>query len=71
MAEAIGVIIGEYTIPSDLPILYITDSNNAHTLQRNIKFRDKFAHCKLEVMKLNSWVQIIIATALIRPRMIF
>jgi len=36
MAESLGFIIGEYTIPSDLPVIYITDSNNARTLQRNI-----------------------------------
>jgi len=28
MAETLGFIIGEYSIPSDLPIIYITDSNN-------------------------------------------
>jgi hypothetical protein len=33
MAEALGFIIGEYTVPPDLPIIYITDSNNAWTLQ--------------------------------------
>jgi len=46
MAEAIGFIIGEYTIPSDLPVLYITDSNKARTLQQNIKFCDKITHHK-------------------------
>jgi hypothetical protein len=25
MTESIGFIIGEYTIPSDLPVIYITD----------------------------------------------
>jgi hypothetical protein len=40
MAETIGFILGEYTIPSDLPILYITDSNNARTLQWRVKNRD-------------------------------
>jgi len=29
MAEALGFIIGEYTIPENTPILYITGSNNA------------------------------------------
>jgi hypothetical protein len=29
MAETLGFIIGEYTIPVDMPIIYITDSNNA------------------------------------------
>jgi hypothetical protein len=37
MAEAMGFIIGEYTIPSDMPIIYIADSNNARILQRNLK----------------------------------
>jgi hypothetical protein len=32
MAESIDFILGEYTIPSDLPIIYITDSNNARVL---------------------------------------
>jgi hypothetical protein len=32
MAETVGFIIGEYTVPPDIPILYITDSNNARTL---------------------------------------
>jgi hypothetical protein len=47
MAKAIGFIIGEYAIPSDLPIIYITDSNNARTLQRNIKNQDMFTHQKM------------------------
>jgi hypothetical protein len=42
-AEALGFIIGEYTIPSDLPVIYITDSNNARTLQRNVK--QLASHC--------------------------
>ena len=44
MAEALGFIIGEYTVPSDLPVIYITDSNNARTLQRNIKSKKEFTH---------------------------
>jgi hypothetical protein len=44
MAEAIGFIIGEYTIPMDLPIIYITNSNNAPTLQCNTKNKDNFIH---------------------------
>lgn len=47
MAETIGFILGEYTIPSDLPILYITDSNNARTLQWRVKNRDEFTHQKM------------------------
>jgi hypothetical protein len=47
MVEAFGFIIGEYTIPSDLPIIYITDSNNARTLQRNLKNKESFTHRQL------------------------
>jgi hypothetical protein len=47
MAETLGFIIVEYTIPLDMPIIYITDSNNARTLQQNIRFKDKFTHCKM------------------------
>jgi hypothetical protein len=31
MAESLGFIIGEYTIPGNFPVIYITDSNNART----------------------------------------
>ncbi len=44
MAETLGFILGEYTIPSYLPIMYITDSQNARTLQRNVKHIDSFTH---------------------------
>ena len=44
MAEAIGFILGDYTIPADLPVIYITDSNNARTLQRKIKCGDTLTH---------------------------
>jgi hypothetical protein len=37
MAESIGLIIGEYTIPSDLPVIYITDSNNTRPLKKYTK----------------------------------
>jgi len=33
MAEALGFIIGDYTIPHNMPVMYITDSDNARTLQ--------------------------------------
>jgi hypothetical protein len=46
MAESLAFIIGEYTIPSGIPIIYITDSNNARTLQWNIKNLDDFTHRK-------------------------
>jgi len=39
MAEAMGFIIGEYTIPANLPVIYITDSNNARSLQKRIKIK--------------------------------
>jgi hypothetical protein len=44
MAEVLGFIIGEYTIPPNLLIIYITDSNNARVLQRNILHKNKFTH---------------------------
>ncbi len=44
MAETFGFIIGEYSIPTDMPIIYITDSNNARTLQRNIKQGEQYTH---------------------------
>ena len=44
MAEALGFIIGEYTNPPELPVIYITDSNNARTLQRNVRNKGKFTH---------------------------
>jgi len=44
MAETLGIIIGEYTIPSDMPVIYITDSNNARTLHRNLKQGEAFTH---------------------------
>jgi len=47
MAESFGFILGEYTIPADQPVIYITDSNNARTLQRNLKNSSSFTHRKL------------------------
>jgi hypothetical protein len=35
MAESIRFILGDYTIPAHIPVIYITDSNNARTLQRH------------------------------------
>jgi hypothetical protein len=46
MAESLGFIIGEYTIPEDLPVIYITDSNNARTMQRNVMHPKEFTHRK-------------------------
>jgi len=45
-AEAIGFILGAYTTLNNVPVLYVTDSNNARTLQRNIKFLDNHTHRK-------------------------
>jgi hypothetical protein len=47
MAETMGFIIGEYTVPETLPIIYVTDSNNARTLQRNLKNGKDFTHHKM------------------------
>jgi len=47
MAETMGFIIGEYTVPETLPIIYVTDSNNARTLQRNLKNGKDFTHRKM------------------------
>jgi hypothetical protein len=47
MARAIGFIIGEYNIPAELPIIYITDSNNARSLQKRIRNRGDFMHRKM------------------------
>jgi hypothetical protein len=44
MAEALGFIIGDYTIPHNMPVIYITDSDNARTLQRNISRKSQFTH---------------------------
>jgi hypothetical protein len=44
MAESIGFILGEYTIPAQLPIIYITDTNNARTLQRGARQMDDYTH---------------------------
>ena len=47
MAETMGFIIGEYTIPADVPVMYITDSNNARTLQCNLKNINDLTHHKV------------------------
>jgi hypothetical protein len=44
MAESIGFILGEYTILAHLPIIYITDSNNARTLQRRVRHINNYTH---------------------------
>jgi len=54
MAESLAFIIGEYTFPSGIPIINITDSNNARTLQRNIKSLDDFTHTKFDKSKRHS-----------------
>lgn len=44
MAESIGFILDDYTIPPDIPVIDITDSNNARTLQRNLMSLDQYTH---------------------------
>jgi hypothetical protein len=44
MAESLGLILGEYTIPSGLPVIYILDSNNSRTLQRKLCHLDEYTH---------------------------
>ena len=39
-----GLILGEYTIPSNMPVIYILDSNNARTLQRKLCNLDAYTH---------------------------
>ena len=51
MGESIRFVIGEYTILSDLPFIYITDANNAGALQRNMKNSDSFTHNKVRGIK--------------------
>ena len=46
MAESLSFIIGEYTIPTDFPIIYITDSNNARALQKRAHNSHYFTHWK-------------------------
>jgi hypothetical protein len=36
MAKAIGFIIGEYTIPSDFPIIYIMDSRTLKEILKTL-----------------------------------
>jgi len=63
MAETLGFILGEYTLPSHLPAIYITDSNNARTLQRNIKNIDDFTHRK-RIRKIKQGIDYSIANHL-------
>jgi len=63
MTESLGFIIGEYTIPPDLPIIYITDSNNARTLQKKVYNSDDLTHQK-KVRKLKQGIDYSIANHL-------
>ncbi len=63
MAETLGFILGEYTIPPDLPAIYIMDSNNARKLQRNIKNLNDFTHQK-QVRKIKQEIEYSIANHL-------
>ena len=47
MAEALGFIIGEYTIPAEIPVIYVTDSNNARCLQKRIRNSDTYTDRKI------------------------
>jgi hypothetical protein len=44
MAKSLGFIIGEYIIAENLPIVYITDSYNARTLQKQVRHLNDFTH---------------------------
>eukprot|EP00590_Aulacoseira_subarctica_P005294 CAMPEP_0172416722 /NCGR_PEP_ID=MMETSP1064-20121228/3216_1 /TAXON_ID=202472 /ORGANISM="Aulacoseira subarctica , Strain CCAP 1002/5" /LENGTH=1681 /DNA_ID=CAMNT_0013154579 /DNA_START=343 /DNA_END=5384 /DNA_ORIENTATION=- len=46
MAETIGFLLGDYTVPPNIPVIYITDSNNARTLQRNLTSLEQYTHRK-------------------------
>jgi len=46
MAESIGFILGAYTVPVNIPVIFITDSNNARTLQRNLTCLHTYTHRK-------------------------
>jgi len=37
MAETLGFIIGENTIPAELPVIYVTDSNNARSIKKKVE----------------------------------
>jgi len=47
MAESLGFVLGAHTIPPGIPIMYVTDSNNARTLQRNLSNPHLFTHRKM------------------------
>jgi len=63
MVETLGFILGEYTLPSHLPAIYIADSNNARTLQRNIKNIEDFMHQK-KIRKIKQGIDYSIANQL-------
>jgi hypothetical protein len=63
VVESLGFIIGEYTVPAKLPIIYITDSNNARTLQRRIKNCDGIMH-QIKVRKVKQGIEYSIANHL-------
>jgi hypothetical protein len=47
ISESLGFILGAYTVPPNIPVLYVTDSNNARTLQRNVTNLQLFTHRKI------------------------
>jgi hypothetical protein len=53
MAESIGLIIGEYTIPSDLPVIYITDSNNTRPLKKYTAMSESHFLMSILILKIH------------------
>jgi hypothetical protein len=62
-AEAIGFVLGAYTAPTHMPVLYVTDSNNARTLQQNIKFLHHYTH-RQQIRKIKQGIASSIANHL-------
>lgn len=44
MVESIGFILGDYSIPAHILVIYITDCNNACTLQSNLTSFEQYTH---------------------------
>ena len=58
-----GFVIGAHTIPPKTPILYVTDSNTARALQRNIINIHQFTHRK-KVRKVKQGIDYALANQL-------
>jgi hypothetical protein len=63
IAELLGFILGAYTVPPNIPVLYVTDSNNARTLQCNVTNLQLFTHRKI-VRKVKQGIDASIANHL-------